>query len=165
MKMSKFILLSGSCKRQDRLHLPGTTSRGFSLLEVLVTLIVVSIGLLSIAQLQARALQYSYASLQRTVATVQVNDLVERMWSGLCDGSTVDGTENGTPIFPDHILNQWRDASGSHDLLPNWRADWDDSEAPLYRITINWSEDRIEGGLQSLPFSFQLLDPNIGCSG
>lgn len=165
MRMNKYIIFSGLCQRQDRLNLAGTTTRGFSLLEVLVTLIVVSIGLLSIAQLQARALQYSYASLQRTVATVQVNDLIERMWTGLCEESTVDGTENGTPIFPDHILTQWRVASGGHDLLPNWSADWDDSEAPLYRITINWSEDRIEGGLQSLPFSFQLLDPNIGCSG
>lgn len=128
-------------------------SRGFTLLEVLVTLIVISIGLLSIAQLQARALQFSYASLQRTVATVQVNDLVERMWTGICDDDN----------FPTQIFTDWQADSETQALLPQWDADFDDDLAPIYRVTIFWSENRIEEALQSLEFSFQLIDPNIGC--
>jgi prepilin-type N-terminal cleavage/methylation domain-containing protein len=72
-------------------------ARGFTLIEVLVTLVVISIGMLSVAQLQARALQHSHSSLQRTVAVVQANDLLERMWSGYC-----------SPEFPNTIFTDWQ---------------------------------------------------------
>lgn len=151
--MNIHILTVATRHAGNRSNLPRELSKGFTLLEVLVTLIVISIGLLSIAQLQARALQFSYASLQRTVATVQVNDLVERMWTGICDEDN----------FPTQIFLGWQTDSQTQALLPDWDADFDDGEAPIYRVTIFWSEGRIEAPLQSLEFSFQLIDPNIGC--
>lgn len=142
--------------KRDRRYLPcpsRANTRGFTLLEVLVTLIVISIGLLSIAQLQTRALQFSYASLQRTVATVQVNDLIERMWTGICDDAN----------FPNKIFEDWETDSATQALLPGWAANLDSTQAPVYQIEIFWSEERIDAQPQSLEFSFQLIDPSIGC--
>lgn len=140
--------------RRQFAPVPPTRSFGFTLLEVLVTLIVISIGLLSIAQLQARALQFSYASLQRSVAIVQVNDLVERMWTGICDSETDIAT----------IVNDWAETSNEHRLLPDWNIDNSDfTDAPLYTVVISWSEERIAPDRPELSFTFQLIDPDIGC--
>lgn len=57
---------------------PSTNSaRGFSLIEVLVTLILISIGVLGMVALQGRAIQYTQDSVQRNTAAMLANDLVE----------------------------------------------------------------------------------------
>lgn len=53
--------------------------RGFSLLEVLIALLILSLGLLGLAALQAFGLKFTYQSYQRTQATYLIGDIVERM--------------------------------------------------------------------------------------
>lgn len=53
--------------------------RGFSMIEVLVSIVVMAIGLLGLAGLQAQSLRGGHQSLMRTIATIQANDLLERM--------------------------------------------------------------------------------------
>ena len=53
--------------------------RGFSLLEVLVTLVVVSIGLMGAVALQLSSLRASDAALQRTRATLMAEGMIERI--------------------------------------------------------------------------------------
>lgn len=52
---------------------------GFTLLEVLVAIIIFSIGLLGLAGLQILSLKLSADSLLRTIATLQANDMIDRM--------------------------------------------------------------------------------------
>ena len=53
--------------------------RGFTLIEVLVTVIVLSIGLLGLAGLQAVALKFNSTAYQRSQATVLIYDMIEQM--------------------------------------------------------------------------------------
>jgi type IV pilus assembly protein PilV len=53
--------------------------RGFTLIESLVALVVLSIGLLGVAALQLASLQANYGSSQRTQATFLAQDIVDRM--------------------------------------------------------------------------------------
>lgn len=53
--------------------------RGFSLLEVLITLIVLAIGLLGFALLQTMNLRYTQSANQRTQATNLAYDLLDQM--------------------------------------------------------------------------------------
>lgn len=55
--------------------------QGFSLIEVLVALLVLSIGLLGLAALQTTSLKYNTESYFRTQATYFVYDIVDRMRS------------------------------------------------------------------------------------
>lgn len=132
------------------------SSKGFTLLEVLIALIVVSIGFVSIAQLQLRSLQYSHASLQRTIAVVQANDLVERMWTGYCDFSVL-GTE------PEGIFDDWREFHLAQQInegtLPEWDAELDADNAPLYALTILW-RDRREQDEMNFQYFFRLIAPD-----
>lgn len=52
---------------------------GLSLIEILVTVVVLSIGLLGIAGMQAFGMRYSHDSYSRSQATMIVNELIERM--------------------------------------------------------------------------------------
>lgn len=54
-------------------------SRGFSLLEVLITLVVLSVGLLGIAGLQITSLRYAHNANLRYQAALQANDMADRM--------------------------------------------------------------------------------------
>lgn len=53
--------------------------KGFSLVEVLVAMLVLSIGLLGLAALQTTSLRYNTDSYFRTQATYFVYDIVDRM--------------------------------------------------------------------------------------
>lgn len=59
--------------------LPPKSSRGFSLIEVLIALLVLSIGLLGLAALQTTSLQFNTGSLLRTQATFLAYDILDRM--------------------------------------------------------------------------------------
>ena len=57
----------------------GHRAQGFSLIEVLVALLVLSIGLLGLAALQTTSLKYNTDSYVRTQATLLAYDIVDRM--------------------------------------------------------------------------------------
>ena len=52
---------------------------GFSLLEVLIAVVILSVGLLGLAGMQVTSLKYVTSSLQRTQATSLAYDILDRM--------------------------------------------------------------------------------------
>ena len=52
---------------------------GFTIIEVAVAMLILSVGLLGVAGLQATGLQSTYQSHQRSVAMTQARDLADRM--------------------------------------------------------------------------------------
>ena len=55
------------------------TQQGFTLLEVMISLVIFSIGLIGLAGLQAIGLQNNYSAYNRTVATQVAYDLADRI--------------------------------------------------------------------------------------
>ena len=55
------------------------SARGFTLVEVLVALVVLSIGLLGIASLQLSSLRWNQGAAARSQATLLAYDIVDRM--------------------------------------------------------------------------------------
>lgn len=53
--------------------------RGFNLIEVLITLIVLAVGLLGLATLQNLGLRLGHQSYERTQATLFIYDIIDRM--------------------------------------------------------------------------------------
>lgn len=58
---------------------PWRFSRGSSLMEVLITVLVMAIGLLGVAQMQISGVRNQSDAFQRSIAIQQVNDMAERM--------------------------------------------------------------------------------------
>lgn len=128
-------------------------ARGFSLVEALVAMAVISIGLLGVAALQAKSLQFSYASYQRSLATAQANDLVERLWAGAC----------ALPAARDDIKAEWEDAHGAS--LPGWTGtlEYDGATVPpRYTIRVQWTEGRIKYTATDTSQASQQFTHNVG---
>lgn len=60
---------------------PFSQQSGFTLIETLVALLVLSIGLLGAAAMQLKALQGAQSGYQRAVASLAAQDAVERLWA------------------------------------------------------------------------------------
>lgn len=59
--------------------MPSTNRNGFTLVEVLVSLLVLGIGLLGLAGMQVAGLRNNQSAMQRTMATQLAYDLTDRM--------------------------------------------------------------------------------------
>jgi type IV pilus assembly protein PilV len=76
-------------------------SAGFSMIEVLVSLIITVVGVLGMVALQSKAIPYTQDSVQRNTAIMLVDDLVEIIRSAPADCTTANAclTPPGT-AFP-----------------------------------------------------------------
>lgn len=88
---------------------PWPHQSGFSLIEVLITLIILAIGLMGLAGLQNRMLNAEFESYQRSQALMLAEDMVSRIRSNPAaarasnySGNTVYGTGN---ILGDDVCN------------------------------------------------------------
>jgi type IV pilus assembly protein PilV len=92
--------------------------RGMTLIEVLVSLVVISVGLLGVAALQVVSLRNSQGSYLRTQATALADDIIDRMRANrtaalnsqynIAFGQTV--TLPTTPTQAQIDLSQWKQA-------------------------------------------------------
>ena len=127
---------------------------GFTLLEVLIALLVLSIGLLGLAALQTTGLRANQMASMRTLATQFTYDITDRMRSnpaGVAAGDYVI-TRAQVPASPavtiaDTDLADWR---ANLTRLPNGRSDitqCDTTTAPAcaqltHIVTVYWNESR-----------------------
>lgn len=65
--------------KSTSLHPRPGSQHGFSMLEVLITLFILSVGLLGLAAMQAEGLKTSSGSLLRSKAVVAMADITDRM--------------------------------------------------------------------------------------
>jgi len=83
---------------------------GFSLLEVLITMIILAVGLLSIAALQFRGLQYSNDAHMRSSFNIFAYDIMDRMRNNR--GSLASYTGNYT------VPTTWSGGTCNESLSP-----------------------------------------------
>jgi len=78
---------------------------GFSLIEALIALLVLSIGLIGVAAMQLKALQSANAGYQRSVASVAAVDAQERLWAQLAE---IEAGETCEDIDTSAVQAEWR---------------------------------------------------------
>ena len=121
-----------SCQRPRR-------AAGFTLIEILVALVILSIGLLGVAGLQLRSLQTSHSSFERSIATLQARDLVERMWAN--EGILYDARGCVIPDAHNSIIESWsvqQDATSTFADDQDWRGNASMSGDNVWTVTISW---------------------------
>ena len=79
--------------------------RGFSLVEVMVALLVLSIGLLGLAALQTTSLQFNTGSYHRTQATFLAYDIIDRMRANIDAVANSDGAGYDQPTSTDVTMS------------------------------------------------------------
>jgi len=102
---------------------------GITLIEVLIALLIFSLGFLGLAGLQARAMQYSVGAEDRSRAALMANELVSAMW-----------TQQSMSLSTQQI-NDWNERLKNVQVsgLPNAVGDISDPDANgTVTITITW---------------------------
>lgn len=77
--------------------------RGMALLEVLVSVLLFSLGILGLIGLQARAISYSVEAEDRNRAALLANEIASAMW--LSNSSVVD-TAAGAPSWAQRVKDE-----------------------------------------------------------
>jgi len=73
-------------------------ARGFSLMEVLIALLVLSLGLLGLAALQSIGFKFNQDSFERTQATLLAYDIIDRMRANSIARNDTANNFNNIPI-------------------------------------------------------------------
>ncbi|HEY9814834.1 MAG TPA: type IV pilus modification protein PilV [Candidatus Obscuribacterales bacterium] len=122
----------------------GLASKGFTLIEALVALLVLAFGLLGVAAMQIKALQGAHVSYQRSIAAVAAQDAEERLWVELGEHNRVCPFKDGHGL--DHV-NDWGDAWSPYfnQLEVESAVGVSSSTECGYRIILGWKDDRFVG--------------------
>ncbi|MBW6390304.1 type IV pilus modification protein PilV [Billgrantia antri] len=126
---------------------------GFTLVEALIAVLVLSIGLLGVAAMQLRALQSAHMGYQRAVVSLAAIDAQERAWAELAAdsnkacpaASTVEGGWRGNWFGT--LLFDGGSAIGGTDCD--------------YTVTVRWQEDRYSPGETGVGFVYQFRLPDL----
>jgi type IV pilus assembly protein PilV len=70
---------------------PAASQAGFTLIEVMVAIVILSFGMLGVAALMVTGLQFTHSAQQRTIATQLAYDMIDRMRSNQADWSMSSG--------------------------------------------------------------------------
>jgi type IV pilus assembly protein PilV len=129
---------------------PSGHASGFTLIEVLVALLVLSIGLLGLASLQATSLRFNNDSSSQTLATYLANDMADRMRANVGQAANYPGraaAANPTcyagGCSPDEMagndIYEWNDALSN---LPAGQGTITAAGGGVYMIRVMWDEQR-----------------------
>jgi type IV pilus assembly protein PilV len=129
-------------------------SRGVGLIELLVTLLLLSIALLTLTTLQSRSLQYNQGAYFRSQANILAGDILDRMRGrGATDALTSYNITAAsfnlagaaaTGSLPTVDVDQWRRALATN--LPNGQGAISCAAATnICSITILWTEINSSG--------------------
>jgi type IV pilus assembly protein PilV len=127
-------------------------ARGFSLIEVLVSIVVLSIGLLGVAALQVSGLRVGQSSFYRAQAAQFATDMADRLRANLgaartCALALTDPTPTSPTTTCGRDLAEWRTRLRT---LPGGNGAVDvDLAQNLVTITVRWDDSRGGGAADS----------------
>lgn len=107
---------------------------GFSLLEVMISVVIAGIALLGLAAAQLKSLQYATNSFHYTVSLVQAQNTLERLWPHICELQTANPNLFNDAKFRASLAPQISDYTL---VLP---ANYSNE----MQLTVSWVDERIE---------------------
>lgn len=143
---------------------------GVTLVEAMISLVILSVGLLGVAAMQSMGLKHNYDAFQRTQATNLAYNIVENMrldptnalevtgnpYEGTINAASASATCNNSSIATGDILTCWQIAL--RDRLPTGSITITappSTTDPTLTLRISWSDSWIETGKASVETSFQ----------
>lgn len=140
--------------------LPLKQQRGFTLLEVLIALLVLSIGLLGLAALQTVGLRSNQMATMRTQATWVAYEITDRIRANLVGTYELDADNNVTGVFQHYVITSCPPADVAQAMALDDRTEFCNTVSQLpggqvaitqsidadnvasYLVTVYWDEAR-----------------------
>ncbi len=125
--------------------------QGITLIEVLVALVILSIGLLGIAGLQAQSMRMNHGAYVRTQAIIIAGDIMDRLRIDRLDALKGDYNYSGTGTLPSEVTAWGLDLS---ELTNGGYAISCSSSTKVCLVTVRWED--LLSGQQNYMLSAQL---------
>lgn len=140
---------------QHRKNRAGSKQAGFSMLEVLVTILIMSVGLLGLAGLTAASMRNNHGAYHRTQAVWLAYDVADRMRANR--GTAIGGGYNialntaapAGAAVNQIDLQQWVARVGA---LPNGTGSVNVAADRTVTIIVQWNDSRASGGVVAQQF-------------
>ena len=134
--------------------------QGFALLEALIAMFITAGVLLGLGVLHIKSVQQSALTTQRTIASIQANDLIDRMWASVCSLDNSTGQPDTTKVnaIKTQWQNRWKvednesdfveeltsDQIALHNRMNGWSGNLEIVNAAKrrYKITIEWENKK-----------------------
>ena len=128
--------------------------RGFTLLEILITILVVSIGLLGLASLQISGMRANQMGFMRSQAVLAAYDMADRIranpaaaaadsYNGSPAAATVDCVGADNACTTEQMATYDKDAwLNTLTVLPGGAGEVVDDGSDNYTIIVRWDEER-----------------------
>lgn len=138
----------------------GKAQNGFTLLEVLVTMVVMSLGLLGYAGLQVASLKNSASAYQRSQVTILAYDMIDRMRANRVQAvagvyNIAIGASPGGAGIAGADLVDWKALVGN--ALPGGDAAINVDGSGNALITIQWADKRDRSASANSTFNTQTV--------
>lgn len=122
--------------------------RGVGLIEVLVTVLIISTALMGLAALQSRSLQYNQGSYFRSQANIMASDILDRLRIYTSDNAKwSEGFVNDLPPMESKAgadITRWR--TGLENSLPGGEGILSCvKETRICTVTISWKNQNNSG--------------------
>ena len=136
------------------------SQQGFALLEALIAMFITAGVLLGLGVLHIKSVQQSALTTQRTIASIQANDLIDRMWASVCSLDNSTGQPDTTKVnaIKTQWQNRWKvednesdfveeltsDQIALHNRMNGWSGNLEIVNAAKrrYKITIEWENKK-----------------------
>lgn len=136
------------------------SQQGFALLEALIAMFITAGVLLGLGVLHIKSVQQSALTTQRTIATIQASDLIDRMWASVCSLDNSTGQLDTTKVNAIKMqwVNRWKVTENTssfvneltteqialHNRMNSWlgNLEIDDATKRRYKITIEWENKK-----------------------
>ena len=134
--------------------------QGFALLEALIAMFITAGVLLGLGVLHIKSVQQSALTTQRTIASIQANDLIDRMWASVCSLDNSTGQPDTTKVnaIKTQWENRWKVTGNTSDFVTGLSSNqkalhsrmtaWSgsltvvDASKRRYQITIEWENSK-----------------------
>jgi type IV pilus assembly protein PilV len=124
--------------------------RGMTLIEILVAIVVLSVGLMGLAGLQLKGMQVNQGSTYRSQAAILAQEMAERIRADLTGaGNNTYTVTSGVPATPSAAMTDWLTRV---QMLPGGTATITAPAAggtpgtQLIDVTVNWVDTRAQTG-------------------
>jgi type IV pilus assembly protein PilV len=144
-------------------HFKANRQSGISLIEILVSIVIISIGMLGLAAMQNSSMRLAYDSYIRTQSSFLAYDLIDRIRANpeappytLAPGQVITqqdcfgvNANCGVAQLRQFDLYYWQQYA--EQLLPEARFEIDyDEDLQQYSMVVSWN-DRVDGDVENIP--------------
>lgn len=127
---------------------------GFSLIEILVSIVIICFGLLGVAGLLTTGLKNTHSSQYRTQASFLAYDMAERMRQNrqVALNGEYSTTKTATNTIATNDKLEWQSAIGT---LPDGVGVVAMTNTTFFTITVQWDDSKAAGGGTTEQFVFR----------